>query len=153
PPIVLTPSEARLTDPDLKATASRAYPGYAVTAIREGVNATQPVRITVARGSSVKERLFNPYTGEDLGDATPPLARFVTWLLSLHDDLLGGETGRQVNGVGSLLVVVLVSTGMVVWWPGIASWRRSLMLRRQVGWRRFTWDLHSTVGFWTLGIV
>lgn len=152
-PIVLTPSGPRLSDADLKAVASRAYPGYAVTGIRDGTQAGQPVYITVKEGSSIKERSFNPYTGEDLGDPLPPLYRFVTWLLSLHDDLLGGETGRRVNGVGALLVVVLVCTGIVVWWPGIQSWRRSVMVRRHVGWRRFTWDLHSTVGFWTLGVV
>ena len=88
-----------------------------------------------------------------VGDRNPPLYRFVTWLLSLHDDLLGGETGRRVNGIGALLVIVLVVTGSIVWWPGIQSWRRSLMVRRHTGWRRLTWDLHSAVGFWTLGII
>jgi uncharacterized iron-regulated membrane protein len=152
-PIVLTPSGPRLTDADLKAVASRGYPGYAVTGIGDSGNARQAVRITLAADSSVKERLFNPYTGEDLGEATTRFYRFVTWLLSLHDDLLGGETGRSVNGAGALLVIVLALTGIVVWWPGVRSWRRSLMVRRHVGWRRFIWDLHSMVGFWTLGII
>ena len=30
----------------------------------------------------------------------------VSKLLELHDDLLGGTTGRTVNGVGALLIVV-----------------------------------------------
>jgi len=152
-PIVLAPSGPRLTDADLKAAASRAYPGYVVSGIRDGTKAGQPVFVTFRGSSSVKERLFNPYTGEDLGDPSPPLFRFVTWLLSLHDDLLGGVTGRNVNGIGALLVIVLVFTGSVVWWPGIQSWRRSLTVRRHVGWRRFAWDLHSTIGFWTVGVV
>jgi uncharacterized iron-regulated membrane protein len=151
-PIVLTPSGPRLSDADLSAVASRVYPGYSVT-IRDGASAGEPVHIAFKRNGSVKDRLFNPYTGEDLGDPNSPLYRFVTWLLSLHDDLLGGETGRTVNGIGSLLVIVLVLTGSVVWWPGVQSWRRSLMVRRHVGWRRLTWDLHSMVGFWTVGIV
>src|SRR5262245_27319827 len=152
-PIVLSPSGPRLTDADLKAAASRAYPGYVVSGIRDLPNAGQPVLVTFGGSSSINERLFNPYTGEDLGDPHPPLFRFVTWLLSLHDDLLGGATGRRVNGIGALLVIALVFTGSVVLWPGIQSWRRSLMVRRHVSWRRFTWDLHSTVGFWTVGIV
>jgi len=152
-PIVLSPSGPRLTDAELTAVASRAYPGYTVTGIRDSGNAGQPVRITFRGDSGVQNRLFDPYTGEDLGDPTSPSYRFVTWLLSLHDDLLGGETGRSVNGAGALLVIVLVFTGIVVWWPGIQSWRRSLMVRRHVGWRRFTWDLHSMVAFWTLGII
>jgi hypothetical protein len=71
----------------------------------------------------------------------------------LHDDLLAGTTGRSVNGVAGLLVIVLAFTGMVVWWPGIQTWRRSLIVHRNVGWRRFTWDLHSMIGFWTLGFI
>src|SRR5262249_25898707 len=74
-------------------------------------------------------------------------------LLELHDDLLGGPTGRSINGVGALLLIVLVFTGIIVWWPGIKSWRRSLTIHRNVGWRRFTWDLHSMMGFWTLGVL
>jgi len=41
----------------------------------------------------------------------------------------------------------------VVWWPGIKTWRRGLTVHRKVGWRRFTWDLHSMLGFWTLGFI
>ena len=77
--------------------------------------------------------------------------RLVSKLLALHDDLLAGETGRAVNGAGALLVIVLACTGLVVWWPGIKTWRRSLTVHRNVGWKHFTWDLHSTIGFWTFG--
>src|SRR4029453_3921195 len=27
------------------------------------------------------------------------------------------------------------------------------MVHRNVGWRRFTWDLHSMIGFWTLAFI
>ena len=32
-------------------------------------------------------------------------------------------------------------------------WQRSLMVHRNVGWRRFTWDLHSMIGFWSLAFI
>jgi uncharacterized iron-regulated membrane protein len=38
----------------------------------------------------------------------------------------------------------------VVWWQGIQNWKRSLLVRLRSGWKRFTWDLHSSLGFWTL---
>ena len=66
-----------------------------------------------------KNRLFNPYTGADLGDSVPLGIWLVSKLLELHDDLLAGPTGRSVNGVGALLIVVLAFTGIVIWWPGI----------------------------------
>lgn len=83
----------------------------------------------------------------------PPEVRSVTWLVDLHDNLLGGDTGRIVNGAGGVLLTVLGLTGIVIWWPGVGGWRRSLGVRRGVGWRRLTWDLHSALGFWALALV
>ena len=152
-PIVVAPSGPRLTDDELKAAATRAYPAYTIIGIGRAQNPDEAVRISLNRPNGRKDRLFNPYTGEDLGDSTPLGIRFVSKLLELHDDLLAGNTGRSVNGLGALLVIVLAFTGLVVWWPGIKTWRRSLIVHRNVGWRRFTWDLHSMIGFWTLGFI
>jgi uncharacterized iron-regulated membrane protein len=152
-PIIVTESGARLTDEQLKAAAKSAYPGYTVLTISRARNPDQAVSISLDRGASHKNRLFNPYTGADLGDSVPRGIRLVSTLLKLHDDLLGGPTGRSVNGVGALLAVVLAFTGIVVWWPGIKTWRRSLTVPRNVGWQRFTWGLHSMIGFWSLGFI
>ena len=38
-------------------------------------------------------------------------------LVKLHENLLFGETGRLVNGIGSICVTSLCLTGAVVWWP------------------------------------
>ena len=87
----------------------------------------------------------------ELFRASPNALLATTWLLDLHDNLLGGETGRTVNGAGAVAILALASTGLVIWWPGIKTWRRSLTLHRGVGWQRFTWHLHSMIGFWSLG--
>jgi hypothetical protein len=70
-------------------------------------------------------------------------------MTDLHINLLTGDTGRNVNAAGAVLWTMLGLSGCVVWWPGIQSWRRSLTLRRNVGWKRFNWDLHSATGIWT----
>jgi len=150
-PIIVAESGPRLTDDQLKRAATRVYPGYTVLSFGLVQNPDQAVSITLKAGGKLKDRLFNPYTGADLGDAVPLGIRLVSKLLELHDDLLGGKTGRLVNGYGALLLVVIALTGMVVWWPGIKTWRQGLTLRRDVGWQRFTWDLHKSIGFWTLG--
>jgi uncharacterized iron-regulated membrane protein len=99
------------------------------------------------------DRLFNPYTGADLGDTEPLGIRMVSKLLELHDDLLGGTTGRSINGIGAVFVIVLAVTGIVVWWPGIQTWRRGLTAPRGAGWPRFIWGLHSMIGFWSFGYI
>lgn len=152
PPVVVAPGPS-LSDDDLRAIATRAYPGYTVIGVNRTDNPDQAVNVHLASGNGRKDLLFNPHTGEDLGDSVPTGVWAVSKLLELHDDLLGGDTGRHINGIGALLVIVLTFSGIVVWWPGIKSWRRSLTVHRKVGWQRFTWDLHSMIGFWTLGAI
>jgi len=152
-PIVVAPSGPRLSDDELKAAVTHMYPGYTVVSIGAGQKPDQAVSVTLSGNRGRKDRLFNPYTGSDLGDSVPISIHLVSRLLELHDDLLAGPTGRSVNGFGAVMLIVLALTGIVVWWPGIKNWRRSLVLRRSVGWRRFTWDLHSVIGFWLFAFI
>jgi uncharacterized iron-regulated membrane protein len=147
---MVTESGPRLTEDQLKAAVTRAYPGSQVLSIGRLQSPGQAISLSLKDGKRLRNRFINPYTGADLGDAVPTGIRLVSKLLELHDDLLAGKTGRMVNGVGALLLVVIALTGMVVWWPGIKTWRLGLSVRRKVGWQRFTWDLHKMIGFWTL---
>jgi len=151
-PITVTPTGPPLTDEQLKGAATRAFPGYTVLAMNRQ-RTDQAVSLSLKGDSDLKNRLFDPYSGADLGDAVPLGIKLVSRLLELHDDLLAGQTGRTINGVGAVLLIAVAFTGIVVWWPGIKTWRRSLTVHRKVGWRRFTWDLHSMIGFWSLGFI
>jgi uncharacterized iron-regulated membrane protein len=114
------------------------------------VNRRNPViEIWVERGGERQERLFNPYTGADIGPALPAKVKALDWVSELHDELLFEERGRVVNAIGSSLVTLLAFTGLIVWWPGVRNWRRSLIVKRKSSWIRFNWDLHSALGFWT----
>ena len=105
--------------------------------------------ITVERDGKKKERLFNPYNGQDLGDNTTAGQFFVLWIVRLHDELLMDRPdGPWWNGFLSLVFSLLVVTGLVVWWPGVTRWKRSLTFKWRSGWRRLNWDLHSALGFW-----
>ena len=148
-PIISTSSAPRLTDDQLAEAVTRLYPGYRVVNLSRARNLDQAVAVSLRRGDEILGRLFDPRSGSDLGKSTPTGIWLVSCLLDLHDDLLAGETGRTVNGVGALALLALASTGLVIWWPGIKTWRRSLTLHRGAGWKSMTWHLHSMIGFWT----
>jgi uncharacterized iron-regulated membrane protein len=74
--------------------------------------------------------------------------RAVEWLVDFHTNLLAGEVGRSVNGIGAMCLTLLCLTGAVIWWPGIDNWRRSLTLNWRSSLARTNWDLHNTLGFW-----
>jgi uncharacterized iron-regulated membrane protein len=124
-----------------------------VTRVVRAPDPDEAVEVWLKRGTETKKRLFDARSGADVGDSVPMGIRLVTKLGELHDDLLAAEIGRRVNGIGAVAVLLLAVTGLVIWWPGVRRWRRSLTVHRGVGWKRFTWDLHSMAGFWSFGFV
>jgi uncharacterized iron-regulated membrane protein len=86
-------------------------------------------------------------------DTMPSIAPSVEWIVDLHENLLSGANGRFVNGMGAICVILLSLSGAVVWWPGIDNWRRALIVNWRSFFARFTWDLHSALGFWSFPFV
>jgi uncharacterized iron-regulated membrane protein len=150
-PIVSKGPGSRLTDAQLTAAVTRLYPAWQVANLRRAPDRDEAVDVRLTRGDEMKHRLFDPRSGRDLGDSISIGIRLVSGLLDLHDNLFGGTTGRNVNGIGAFALIALAATGMVIWWPGISAWRRSLTLPRDVGWKRLIWHLHGMIGFWSLG--
>jgi uncharacterized iron-regulated membrane protein len=111
--------------------------------------------ISVTGSAVVFRREFTRWmlTGHSRGDPFPWAMSVFEWLVDLHDNLLGGHTGRTVNAIGGIAVMVLAITGVVIWWRGAANWARGLMVRRGTGWRRFTFDLHSALGIWIMAFI
>jgi uncharacterized iron-regulated membrane protein len=87
-------------------------------------------------------------------DHSFPLSlRLVEWLVHLHDDLLAGSTGRMINGIGALLVLVVLLTGAVLWWPGKTRWWQGMVLSGPVNSLRFARQLHNFIGFWCFALL
>ncbi len=150
-PIVSKSSAPRLTDGQLAEAARQLYPGYRVGNLDRAENPDEAVRVPLSRAGQTQYRLFDPRSGSDLGDPVKAGYRLVSELIDLHDNLLAGSTGRQVNGAGAFALLALAVTGLAIWWPGVKTWRRSLTVHRGVGWKRWNWHLHSMIGFWSLG--
>jgi uncharacterized iron-regulated membrane protein len=148
--VLVSPVGTPLSDAQLQAHARTAYPRFEI----ERVDVRGPrvpgaaTEIRLVGANATLERLFDPYTGENLGDTIACEPPFVTALADFHDRLAGGRTGLLVNGIGAIAVTLMCVTGAVIWWPGGKHWWRRVTVRRGVGWRRFLWDLHNMLGFW-----
>jgi len=152
-PVIVDGAGRALTPEALTASAERDYPAYDVVDLRGGNTPNHAVEISLVAGARTIRRLFHPFTGEDLGHPLPLGYRAAAWTLDLHDNLLGGSTGRRINGIGAVFFIVLSVTGAVIWWPGIRRWRRSLTPDLNGSWWRLNWSLHSAFGFWFLPFV
>ena len=154
PPQIAPAPGLRLTVDELKQAAQRAYPSCQVTEVEEPKKPNLPAEISLERRDGQKlQRQFDPFTGADLGDAVPRAFRFMEWLADLHDNLLYEPAGRIINGLGGLATTLLGLTGIVIWWPGIAKWRRALTVSWKADAKSLNWGLHRAIGIWSVAFV
>jgi uncharacterized iron-regulated membrane protein len=73
--------------------------------------------------------------------------------VDLHDNLLAGQTGRLLNGIGGAFFMVLIVTGAWLWWPGARNVPRGLKVGRPQASRRFIWQLHSVLGILSFALL
>lgn len=60
---------------------------------------------------------FMTVGGHQVLDRWGPRDRVMSFLFDLHAHLLAGERGEQVGGVIALLGVLMILTGVYLWWP------------------------------------
>jgi uncharacterized iron-regulated membrane protein len=135
-PHVIAGPGPRMTIAELTEVARRTHPGYEVNRVFQSRNPDQPTEIWLDRGYSL-----------NLG------FRLVLWLVDLHDNLLSGRTGHLANAVGGVCVTAICLSGIVIWWPGVRKWRRSLTIDWKSNLRSFNWSLHSALGFWSFAFI
>ncbi|AWM34456.1 PepSY-associated TM helix domain-containing protein [Hymenobacter nivis] len=92
---------------------------------------------------------LNPYTGRVLREQN--LATdFFTIVQALHMYLLlPVAVGEWVVGVATAIFLVVLGTGLVLWWPKRRQERKQrLTIKRGSKWRRLNYDLHQVLGFY-----
>ena len=94
-------------------------------------------------------RYFDPYTGDYMGDVVGQ--DVFGLLLQFHRFLVLGDTGRNITGACTLILVFFCLSGLYLRWPRqAANWRAWLTLDWRKKGRAFNWDLHSVFGTWCL---
>lgn len=86
---------------------------------------------------------INPYTGEITGRNEQ--SGFFYDMLWLHrwflDDNFNG--GKMLVGISTLALVIVMMTGLAIWWPRtVKRLKSSFKIVKGKGWRRFFYDLH-----------
>lgn len=92
---------------------------------------------------------LNPYTGKFLY-AQNFNKDFFEIVKSLHMYLLlPEEIGRQVVGISTLIFILMLITGIILWWPKkLKNLKKSLKVKWSARWRRLNYDLHNISGFY-----
>lgn len=97
------------------------------------------------------------YTGEVKGKSERSgffmfMFRMHRWLLdSMNPGNEGIFWGKMIVGVSTLLLVFVLISGIVIWWPRTRkALKNSLKITAAKGWRRFWYDLHVAGGMYAL---
>lgn len=73
----------------------------------------------------------------------------MSWIYELHMDLLSEEVGHKIVGWSGLVILVLLGTGLIAWWPK-RQWRKSLTFKRGASSIRRLHDIHKLAGLWSV---
>lgn len=127
-----------------------AYPRYRIVSV-DAPSENDATFVAVLQGRGRITVACGPTDGKVLGEF-PRVGNWLEVVDALHVSLLIRQRGqgRMLNGIGAAFLLLLNATGMVIWWPGIRNWRRALMIDFRRNWRRINFDLHVSLGFWTI---
>jgi uncharacterized iron-regulated membrane protein len=113
-----------------------------------------PVTLTVK--SNPEERrgksyILNPYNGEVLNNPNERPGFFMFFFRLHRWLLLEMELGRIVVGVSTLIMTFLLLSGLYLWLPkNRAHFKNSLKIKFKSSWKRINYDLHNTLGFYSM---
>lgn len=100
-----------------------------------------------------KSVFINPYDGRITGFRDYKydffnIVKYVHWSL-----LLNTKYGQPIVAWATLFFVILLLSGLVLWWP--KKWNKkanqqSFTIKWAAKWKRFNYDLHNVLGFYSL---
>jgi uncharacterized iron-regulated membrane protein len=109
-------------------------------------HARDPVYTVESRTSDGLRTLrFDPGSGELVAPVRSS-NRLLRIIRRTHTTLLVGTPGRYLVLTASVLALVSMITGLILWWPGIRRFGRGFGVRVRRGLYPFTFDAHQVVG-------
>ena len=132
----------------LQATAARAKPGFTPSWTTYN-GPDRSVAVYLSKGEETYYAFLNPYSGQLL-KVQDLRTDFFTLVQHLHMYLLlPPAVGKWVVNVAVIIFVLMLGSGLVLWWPRNKAARRQ---RFSVKWdaspKRRTYDLHNVFGFY-----
>lgn len=138
----------------LAKVAMSANPGATLSFIDMRSANRRIVPVGLKKGDETLVVYTDSYTGRVI---TQEVLERKHWLvesaLALHTELALGGSGAIADGIGGALLFVMALIGMVLWWPGVRSWKRALKINWRAPWARFNFDVHRAFGFWCFLLV
>jgi len=152
---VSTPGGQRLPLDRIVAAATAEYPGKKLIRLEVEPHENRTVIVGLQHGSKPKEVLsvaVDPYSGKAVASRWEQ-ASFFSVVLRLHRYLCLGDTGKWITGISCSMFLVIMLTGMVLWWPSRQNRKQRFRIKWNASAKRLNWDLHAVLGFYAWPLV
>jgi uncharacterized iron-regulated membrane protein len=127
--------------------ALRAVPNSSLFAYEVPQNAGDATRVLVARDGAVVRVFVDPSSARVLGTVADN-DRFMRVVQLLHGELLMGSGGSMMVELAASWTILMLLTGLYLWWPRTGGLGGGVYPRWRAGWRVFWRDLHAVTGMW-----
>jgi len=95
----------------------------------------------------------DPYTGKVL-DVENAKNDFFEIVMDLHRRLLLGEKiGKTITGYSTLILVIMLVSGLVIWFPrkmNKKALKGMFLIKTSAKWKRINYDMHNVLGFYAV---
>jgi uncharacterized iron-regulated membrane protein len=75
-------------------------------------------------------------------------------ILQVHRSLYLGDAGKIITGISALIFLVMLISGIVLWWPGRKGLsKKQFTIQKHAPKKKRLYDLHSVLGFYAAWVL
>lgn len=141
--------EERIASSGIIGAVQDSYPEAMITALKIYEEEERTAEVSVMDRSIAKSVYVDPYTGKVQGELVVS-EKFTELFKKLHSELIiGGTIGNRLVELVACWTVILIATGLYLWWPRHRKsvWGTLLPRFRSKG-RIFWRDMHAVPALW-----
>ncbi|HEX7853008.1 MAG TPA: PepSY domain-containing protein [Sphingobium sp.] len=142
-----------MVSPNAQAEVARgAFPGSRFISYRlpDAPGDAAMIHLALADGNAMRDVFVSPQ-GRVVG-SLDPAARIIAIDQHVHGQLLLGKRGSWIVELAASWAIVMILTGLYLWWPRSRGLAGVVWPRLGLGKRAFWRDIHAVMGFWVSGL-
>ncbi|VWX38255.1 PepSY-associated TM helix domain-containing protein [Exiguobacterium oxidotolerans] len=145
----VTPQDERISATEQINAVKANYPDASITKYRPGESDARSSEVKIATADASSTVFVNPYTGKIIGELADD-DRIMNKIEEIHGELMAGTIGDRIVELVACWAIVLIVTGVFLWFPRKKStgWSGILIPRLRQGKKIFRRDLHAVPAFW-----